>query len=85
MKAGRLRALPILVLPVARERDQSGGAQPRHFAQPSRKLIAVDLRQTDIEERDIGLKGFDPREWSGVGVLFSQVDGGCWQGGCTSS
>jgi hypothetical protein len=23
--------------------------------------------------------------WPGVGVLFSQIDGGCWQGDCTSS
>src|SRR5512140_3825986 len=51
----RLRRAPAVVrLSVSRERDEAGPRAPRQGADTARQLVAVDLGQAEIEQRDVG-------------------------------
>ena len=49
VKSRLLRPGPILRLPVSRESDEPNGA-PDYLTQPSRDLVSVDVRQSDIDQ-----------------------------------
>src|SRR5688572_1501940 len=56
-EAGDARALVIGCLTVPGDRDDLDRVEARDPAQPSRDLVAVDLRKTDVEHRHLGPMG----------------------------
>src|SRR6187402_23120 len=56
VEPGEARRVAIAGLTVTRERHEPDRAAALVRAQASRHLVAVHLRQPDIDERDLGLK-----------------------------
>lgn len=57
IEAGLAALHPVLGRAIAGDRDDAQALQRRLGAQQPRELVAVDVRQADVEERHIGLEG----------------------------
>ena len=56
VEACTARLVPVVGLPVTRQRHEPGGAATIARAQPPRHLVTVHLRQAYVDERDVGLQ-----------------------------
>src|SRR5881628_2853492 len=75
-EAGVLCALSVFRLAVAGQRDHDGRRR-RQRLQPARDLVAVEARQADVHQRDLGRLGAREVEPLGaVGVVFDEEDPG---------
>jgi len=73
VEARRARPLPILGLAVTGERHQAHAAQLRRGADGARDVVAIDVRQADVEQHHVRAQRVHALQ--GIARVIAEVDG----------